>query len=109
MFFPSLLHRFKRPETGTVRWLVLAMWLGAMLGMSVYGVTSEQGVAANELNILFVPIVICFGLAFLLVLWNRLDLKFPFARLAFVVGLCLICALPMIFNLPVFTGGSRKP
>jgi len=108
MFFPALLHRFKRPETGAVRWLVLAMWLGAMLGMSVYGVTSEQGVAANELNVLFVPIMICFGLAFLFVLWNRLNFKFPFARLAFVIGLYLICALPMIFNLPAFAPASRR-
>ena len=103
MFFPALLHRFKRPETSSARWMVLAMWLGAMLGMSVYGVTAEQGVAANELNLLFVPIMICFGLAYLLVLWNRLDIKFPFARAAFVTGLFLICALPMIFNLPAFS------
>src|SRR5207253_1824790 len=31
-FFFSLLHRFKRPETSAVRWLVLAMWGGATLG-----------------------------------------------------------------------------
>jgi len=103
MFFPGLLHRFKRPETSAMRWLILAMWLGAMLGMSVYGVTAELGVAANELNLLFVPIMICFGLAFLLVLWNRLDLKFGLARPAFILGLYVICALPMLFNLPVFS------
>jgi hypothetical protein len=108
MFFPGLMHRFRRAETGMVRWLVLAMWLGAMLGMSVYGVTSEHGVAANELNLLFVPIMICYGLAFLFVLWNRLDFKFPFARLGFVIGLYLICALPMIFNLPALAAGSRR-
>jgi hypothetical protein len=111
MFFPALLHRFKRPETSSVRWMVLAMWLGAMLGMSVYGVTAEHGLAANELNLLFVPIMICFGMAYLLVLWNRLDFKFPFARAAFVTGLYLICALPMIFSLPAFSSarGIRYP
>ena len=107
MFFAALLHRFRRPETSSVRWMILAMWLGAMLGMSVYGVTAEQGVAANELNLLFVPIMICFGLAYLLVLWNRLEFKFPFARAAFITGLYLICALPMIFNLPAF-GSTRS-
>jgi len=50
---------------------------------------------------LFVPMMLCFGLAYLLVLWNRLEFKFAFARATFVLGLYLICALPMIFRLPV--------
>ena len=33
LFFVSLMHRFKRPETAAMRWLIFSMWLGAVLGM----------------------------------------------------------------------------
>ncbi len=33
--------------------------------------------AANQLHLLFVPIMTCFGLAFLLVQWNRLEIEIP--------------------------------
>ena len=96
MFFVALLHAFKRPETSAVRWLVLAMWGGAMFGMCLYGVKDEQGFAANQFHLLFVPIMTCYGLAFLLVQWNRLEVKTALARPAFIALLFLLCAFPMI-------------
>ena len=105
-FFVALLHRFKRPETAAVRLLVLAMWLGAVLGMALYGISEEQGFAANELHLLFIPIMTCYGLAFLLVQWNRLELNIPFARPAFVAFLFLLCTFPMINALVL---SSRRP
>ena len=98
MFFAALLHRFKRSETETVRWLVLAMWIGAILGMATYGIHQEQGVAANQVHLLFLPIMTCYGLAFLLVLWKRLGIELPFSRHAFVAVLYLICAAPMLIG-----------
>jgi Dolichyl-phosphate-mannose-protein mannosyltransferase len=105
-FFASFLHQFKNREAAFLRWMVLAMWVGALAGMSLYGVKPEQGVAANELNLLFIPIMSCFGLAWLLVQWNRLMLP-ELARLAFLVLLYLLCSLPLIFHLPVFASSSR--
>ncbi len=111
MFFASLLHVFKRRETSSIRWLVLVMWLGATLGMTVYGITEEQGVAANQLHLLFIPIMTCFGLAYLLVQWNRLDLDFRLARIAFITLLFVLCSLPMIFTvgLPTTKSSIRWP
>jgi hypothetical protein len=100
MFFVSLLHSFKKTETAAVRWIVLAMWGGAVFGMAMYGITDEQGVAANQLHLIFVPLMTCYGLAYLLVQWNRLSLNLPFARAGFIVLLYLLCALPMIFASP---------
>ena len=105
-FFVALLHRFKRAETATVRWLVLAMWLGALFGMSLYGVNDEQGFAANQLHLLFIPIMTCYGLAFLLVQWNRMEVNVPLARLGFIGLLFLLCAFPMINAVMLAT---RKP
>ena len=100
MFFVSLLHVFKRTETAAFRWLLLSMWGGAALGMCLFGITDEQGVAANQLHLIFVPIMTSYGLAYLLVQWNRLGLSFPFARAGFITFLYLLCALPMIFATP---------
>ena len=85
--------------------------VGAFFGMSLYGISEEQGVAANQLHLLFVPIMTCFGLAYLLVQWNRLDIDIRIARIGFITLLFVLCALPMIFTvgLPSTKGGVRWP
>jgi len=67
--------------------------------MVVYGVEEEQGVAANHLHLLFLPIMTCFGLAFLLVQWNRLGITGRLPRLGFLTLLFVLCVWPMISNL----------
>jgi hypothetical protein len=96
MFFVGLLHAFKRPETATLRWMLLAMWGGAVLGMALYGINEELGVAANQLHLIFVPLMTCYGLAYLLVQWNRLNIGVPLARTGFIGLLFFLCAVPMI-------------
>ncbi len=110
-FFVSLLHIFKRRETAVLRWMVLSMWAGAVLGMAVYGLREEQGMAANQLHLLFVPIMTCYGLAYLLVQWNRLEIEMRIARLGFLTLLFLLCGLPMLFNfgLSAQKGSLRWP
>jgi hypothetical protein len=87
------------------------MWVAAFFGMSLYGITEEQGVAANQLHLLFIPIMTCFGLAYLLVQWNRLDIDIRVARIGFITLLFILCSLPMIFTvgLPSTKGGVRWP
>jgi hypothetical protein len=99
LFFVSLLHRFKRRETAALRWLILCMWVGALLGMATYGIHEEQHFAANQLHLLFIPLMTCYGLAFLLVLWNRLEIDVPLARLGFLILLFLLCGWPMIYTM----------
>jgi hypothetical protein len=96
MFFTSLLHSFRRAETAILRWMILVMWFGAFMGMATYGIHEEQGVAANQLNILFIPMMTCFGLAYLLVQWNRLNINVAFARAGFLTLLYVLCAVPML-------------
>ena len=108
MFFAALLHAFKRPETGVVRWLILAMWAGAVFGMALFGINEEQGVAANQLHLIFMPLMTCYGLAFLLVQWNRLGIDLRVARVAFITLLYLICATPMLLTLFLIFFGPNK-
>jgi hypothetical protein len=76
------------------------MWAGAAAGMALYGINEEQGVAANQLHLIFIPLMTCYGLAFLLVQWNRLEIGFRLARIGFITLLFILCALPMILATP---------
>ena len=100
MFFAGLLYHFRRPTTGTIRWMVLAMWGGAVAGMALFGVNEEQGFAANQLHLLFVPVMICYGLAFLLVQWNRLEIHLRLARVGFIALVFFLCSFPILFEIP---------
>ena len=100
MFFAGLLHPFKRTETAVLRWMILAMWIGALAGMAIFGINEEEGLAANQLHLIFIPLMTCYGLAYLLVQWNRLGIQLNIARIAFLSLLYLLCALPAIFTVP---------
>jgi hypothetical protein len=100
MFFAGLLYAFKRREAGMFRWMILAMWGGAVAGMTIFGINEEQGFAANQLHLLFVPVMTCYGLAYLLVQWNRLEIGLRIARIGFITLLFLLCATPLLFKMP---------
>jgi 4-amino-4-deoxy-L-arabinose transferase-like glycosyltransferase len=92
-FFISLLHRFQSPATASFRRGVLLMWIGASLGMGLCGV--EDVVSSNQLHVLFIPLFVFFGLAFLLDLWDRSGNTSPTQRGGFLGILIFLCSLPM--------------
>ena len=96
-FFFSMIHLFRRRETTLLRWGLALMWLSASLGMAFF--SPRGAVSANQLHMLFLPLFSAYGIAFLLVLWNRIDLRLPAARTAFVTVVFAITALPMAINL----------
>ena len=96
-FFFSLLHIFRRRLTNLLRWGVALMWIFAALGMAAFSPRAD--VSHNQLHVVFLPIFIAYGLAFLVVLWNRMDLRFAAARNAFLVLVFVVSALPMAVNL----------
>jgi hypothetical protein len=104
-FFVSLLHPFKRIETSRFRWCILAMWVCAVLGAAAYGAPTEA-VATNQIQVLFIPLMATYGLAFLLVLWHRLGIHVPLFRYAFISILVILCAVPMLLTL--FAGQSAR-
>ena len=101
-FFLCLLHVFRRPEVNSLRWGVLAMWGCAIVGMAVIG--SDSGalpaIHSNQLQVLFLPIMLGFGLAYVLVLFSRRDGSSGLlARVVLFTALFLVSALPLIFSL----------
>ena len=106
IFFVALLHLFKRRDTGHVRWLLFSMWVFAVLGMAAFG--SDDGaepLQANDLDPLFIPLFSAYGLAFLLVMWTRLEIHIKLLRVGFIVLLFGVSAMPLANT---FTSSNRS-
>lgn len=101
VFFLSLLHPFKRPSIALFRWAILLMWVTTALGLAVFGISKEP-LDPNQLHILFAPIMTAYGLAFISILWSRLDIvaSTPILRNVHHIVIVAICALPLILSLP---------
>ena len=101
-FVVALLHVFKNPVTGQFRWCLLLMWLSALFGMALFGLGADEGqLQSNDLHVLFVPLFIFYGMAFVLVLWTRMTTEYPeinvrLIRIAFFVVIYLVSALPLL-------------
>lgn len=107
VFFVALLHLFKRPETAHLRWAILTMWLFAVFGMSVFGMPDATTLKSNDLHVLFIPLMICYGLAFVLVMWTRLEINVKLVRLGFITLLFVLSALPFLQNFLLLIGGPQ--
>lgn len=102
LFFISLLHPFKRSSIANLRWAILLMWGSAAFGLAFFGV-SKEALDPNQIHLLFAPIMMAYGLAFISILWSRLDFVMTTPVLSnlhhfVIVG---ICALPLILTLPM--------
>jgi hypothetical protein len=95
VFFVALLHRFRRRDTAAFRWFVLVMWLAAVFGMSVFGLEGTA-IEANNLHVLFIPLMTFYGLAFVLVMWSRLEITVPLLRVAFITMIFILSSLSFL-------------
>ncbi len=96
-FLAVLMHTFRRWQAAQFRWAVLLMWIGAAAGMGVFGVRGE--VSVNQLHVLFLPVMVFYGLSFLLVMWGRLELEHRVLRTMFLVALYAIVSVPLVLGL----------
>ena len=101
LFFLALLHPFKRKSIADFRWAILLMWVTTAIGLAFFGISTES-LDPNQLHLLFAPIMTAYGLAFVSILWNRLDVVATTPALGNVHHLVVvfICALPLILALP---------
>lgn len=101
LFFIALLHPFKRASIANFRWAILLMWVTTAFGLAIFGI-SRDTLDPNQLHLLFAPIMTAYGLAFISILWSRLDFvtATPILRNAHHVVIIGICALPLILSLP---------
>ena len=97
LFFISLLHPFKRAAIANFRWAVLLMWVSAAFGLAFFGISKNE-LDPNQLHLLFAPIMMAYGLAFISILWSRLDFvaTTPILRNVHHFVIIGICALPLV-------------
>lgn len=111
LFFIALLHPFKRGSIALFRWGVLAMWLFTALGLAIFGV-STTGYDPNQIHLLFAPIMTAYGLAFISILWSRLEFvaTTPVLKNLHLIAVVILCALPLFLTLPqrVLIGIDRR-
>jgi hypothetical protein len=102
IFFLALLHPFKRPSIASFRWLILLMWFFGALGMAIFGIDSSVDLHPNQIHILFAPIMAAYGLAFVSILWSRLNVVStqPMLRNAHYFAIVAFSAAPMLLSLP---------
>jgi hypothetical protein len=102
LFFLSLLHPFKRKSIANFRWAVLLMWVFTAIGLAFFGISKEE-LDPNQLHLLFAPIMTAYGLAFISILWSRLDfvVSTPPLRNVHHIIIVIVCALPLILALPL--------
>jgi 4-amino-4-deoxy-L-arabinose transferase-like glycosyltransferase len=96
-FFAVFLQVFRGWQAAQMRWAVLLMWIGAFAGMSVFGI--EGQVSLNQLHVLFLPVMVFYGLNFLLSLWDRLGFEQPLVRTGFVLAVFAAVAAPLLLAL----------
>lgn len=110
--FISVLHAFRRPITATFRWLLFAMFGSALCGMAVFGMKEEGALGANQFYLLFVPLLSCYGMAYILVQWDRrigLGFILPqwgqrssvhhFLRVSLIVAVFFLSSIPLLTRL----------
>ena len=102
LFFIALLHPFRRSSIANFRWAILLMWVGAAFGMAIFGISKNE-LDPNQLHLLFAPIMTAYGLAFISILWTRLEfvVATPALRNVHHFIICGICALPLVLDLPM--------
>lgn len=102
IFFISLLHPFKRPSIANFRWLILLMWFFGAIGMAIFGIDSSNELHPNQIHILFAPIMAAYGLAFVSILWSRINMVStqPMLRNVHYIAIIAFSAAPMLLTLP---------
>lgn len=102
LFFIALLHPFKRAAIANFRWAILLMWVSTAFGLSIFGISKNE-LDPNQLHLLFAPIMTAYGLAFISILWSRLDFvaSTPILRNVHHFVIIGICALPLVLALPM--------
>lgn len=102
LFFIALLHPFKRPSIAMFRWAILLMWVSTAFGLAFFGI-SQDPLDPNQMHLLFAPIMAAYGLAFISILWSRLEFvsTTPLLQNLHLIVIVGVCALPLVLSLPL--------
>ncbi len=100
-FLPALLHRFRRPETTACLRALAVVVAFTALGMGLVGLP-ERAADDDALFVVLSPVMAVFGVAFLAVLWVRLQPAGGrvWTQWGYAMVAILVSALPLAVSLP---------
>lgn len=92
LFLLGLLHPYKRNTHNTFKYGIVLMWLPAVIGMAIFGLSPVEN-DSNQLHLLFMPVMVMFGVSIVALMWNRLSISrtktmFANAHLLIIFILC---------------------
>ena len=93
LFIAALFHRFLRPEVNLLRWSAVLGLLMLLLVAALFGD------ATWRLILMFWPVLILVGMAFLLVLLDRLQFSLRILNIGLTGIVVLLSAIPLILAL----------
>ena len=84
-----------------LRWAILSMWATGALGLAFFGI-SDKPLDPNQTHLLFAPVMAAYGVAFVSILWTRLEFvnQIPMLRNAHLIVICGLCAMPLVLDMP---------
>jgi 4-amino-4-deoxy-L-arabinose transferase-like glycosyltransferase len=101
-FGVSVMYGFRRSDVKRLRGLVIGGLACAIVGMALFGTTTERwgppGDSGNLL-VLFLPVVAMFGVAFFYLLLDRIPFSIRLTRALAIGVFALLNVSPMIFTL----------
>jgi hypothetical protein len=82
--------------------------------MSLFGLNEDDPIHVNDLHVLFIPLTIFYGMAFILVLWSRLaversEIGVRLVRWGFFTGVYVLSAFPLAHMLITASGRVQWP
>ncbi|MBI5397487.1 MAG: hypothetical protein HZA91_19485 [Verrucomicrobia bacterium] len=108
LFVAVLFYKFRRPVVNRFKWLAAASWallfvVWCFVGL---GARPERSAAqADNLLVLLVPFVTVFSTAVFYAYFDGLRILFKSVRAAWITGLVLVAALPLLLRLAGPTAG----
>lgn len=99
-FLLALLNKFRNPAVEATKWAVFAMWLGACLGMALFGESAT--ISESQLAILFTPFFAAYGTALVFIFLARMQLGQAFngIRGLAIATMLVISSGLFLFQLP---------
>ena len=99
-FLLALLNKFRNPAVEAGKWAVFAMWLGACIGMALFGESAT--ISASQQAILFTPFFAAYGTALVFIFLARMQLGSAYAgvRGLAIATMLVISSGLFLFQLP---------
>lgn len=99
----GLLYGFRRTDTSRLRQVLVLLLMAGIFGLALIGLPgdpgSPTGLPAGNLLVLFLPLVMIYGVAFFYLLFDRIQFQMRLTQLATLSVFVGVNVIPIVFTL----------